>query len=295
MKLAAIDIGSNAVRLLIRRVNDGFAEQSPDTLFITEHQERVALKSGTDTFAYGEIQPKTEIFLTAAICRFARIMEAHGVDRYRGCATSAYRDARNGREVIERVNRVSGLNIEVISGQEEALITCCAYIAPREWTDDHLLFVDVGGGSTEVTLKQYDTVLYSHSFRVGSMRYVCGNQPADQIALLDHVVAGLHEKYGRVHFVGVGGCVKFMRDWLNGRKQSDTFQVSDMRALYEKLKSLTPDEISFLYNVSRERADILVPASSIFLRIADGFGSTEITAPVLGVREGIITELYQTL
>ena len=291
--IAAIDIGSNAIRLLIKD------ESAPDFLLHLdevaphEYYERVPLKSGMDVFEHGQILPKTELVLTAAMIRFAALMQQHGVGAYRACATSAYRDAANGAEVMVRVNAASGLNVEIIPGAEEARVTRCSYQVPAQWQDDALMFVDVGGGSTEVSLLIGGEEKYSHSFQIGSMRYLCGIQDSAQEQMLDQTIIDIARTYGRVHYLGVGGCVKFMNKYLNGKREGNTIRVEEMQAVYEDLKTKSVDEIVEAYSLPHERADILTPASSIFLRIAHNVGATEITVPSIGVRNGILTELFR--
>ena len=291
MKLAAIDIGSNAIRLLVKDTESDAFLSDLDSLHAGDYYERVPLKSGIDVFAHGAIQPKTEITLTAAICRFASIMQHYQVTAYRACATSAYRDAANGQEVIDRVNKASGLNVEIIPGDEEARITRLSYCPPAEWEDDTFLFADVGGGSTEIALMRQGKVLYSHSFQIGSMRYVCGNQSPEQEQALDQKIAEIYHDHPTLHYLGVGGCVKFMNKYLNGGR-GNTVLVSEMRTVYKDLQSLSVDQIVENYGLPHERADILTPASSIFLHIAEGLHSDTIMVPSIGVRNGIITELY---
>ncbi len=291
MYLGAIDIGSNAIRLLIKDGGRADLLSTLEEIRPDEYYERVPLKSGNDVFTFGGIQPRTELILTATLCRFANIMKAKKVGAYRACATSAYRDAKNGHEVMERVNRASGLNVEIISGDEEARITRRNYRVPREWTGDNLLYVDVGGGSTELSLIHGDELIYSHSFQIGSMRYVCNNQSADEEQRLDAQVAQLHTKHSNIHYLATGGCVRFMRGYLNGAHGPDTILVREMETVYADLRKLTPEEISEHYDLPLERADILTSASSIFLRIAHQLEANEIVVPSLGVNNGLISEL----
>lgn len=294
MHLAAIDIGSNAIRLLIKDTENPGFPVTIDHIYNNEYYERVPLKSGIDTFRYGGIQPHTEAILTEAMCRFKQLMNQYDVHLYRACATSAYRDAKNGSEVINRVNKTSGVEIEIIPGEEEARITRLSYIPPTLYKDDTFLFVDVGGGSTEISLLHENQTIYSHSFQIGSMRYVCGNQLKKEETLLDNKIAEIHHDNPSLHYIGVGGCVKFMKNYINGKHNSNTVKVAQMNEIYNQLKKLTPNQISRHYKLPLERADILTPASSIFLRIAHGIHAEEIIVPSIGVRNGIITELYNS-
>ena len=309
MKIAAIDIGSNALRLCIKETNYGKLTASTDEVHSDEYYERVPLKSGMDVFAHGQILPPTKIKLAFALQHFAKIMDDYGVDTYRAVATSAYRDAENGPEIIRAVNEMSGLNVEIISGEEEAYLTRLSFIPPQEQENDYFLFADVGGGSTELSLLHQGQLLYSHSFQVGSMRYRCDNQDPAEEQALDNKVADIKSQisnlksqtnhYAPINYIGVGGCVKFMSKYLYKEKKGKEkdarkgiILVSDMERIYADLQTKTVDEIVSSYGLPHERADILTPASSIFLRIAHGIGAQTITVPPIGVRNGILAELY---
>ena len=266
MKIAAIDIGSNALRLCIKQTDYGALMTSTDEVHSDEYYERVPLKSGMDVFAHGRILPPTKIKLALALQQFAKMMNHYGVETYRAVATSAYRDAENGQAVIDAVSEMSGLRVEIISGEEEAYLTRLSFTPTEEQKDDYFLFADVGGGSTELSLLRHGQVIYSHSFKVGSMRYRCNTQdPAEEQA----------ESHNS-----------------NLKPQTSTIKVSDFESIYADLQTKTVSEIVSNYRLPEERADILTPASSIFLRIAHGIEADTILVPAIGVRNGILAELY---
>ncbi len=292
MYIAAIDIGSNAIRLLIKNTEHSKFLANIDTIHEDEYYQRVPLKSGIDTFTHGAIQPRTVALLTYSMCQFAVKMKEYGVSKYRACATSAYRDATNSSAVVRRVKQISGLDIDVITGDEEARLTRCSFHPSKEQANDTFLFVDVGGGSTEISLVRESETIYAHSFKVGSMRYVCNTQSKEEEEALDKALEGLALKHNPIRYVGVGGCVKKVRSMLNGSDNHCSINVDDMNDLYENFRQLTPKQIAQKYSLPLERADIMTPASSIFLRIARKINASEIIAPNIGVRDGIITELY---
>lgn len=299
MKLAAIDIGSNAVRLLIK---DTEAWQSKTD----NYYERQPLKSGMDVFEGGAITPATALRLTAIIAHFGKKMKEMDVSCYRACATSAYRDATNGREVARQITEATGVKIEVISGDEEARLTRSSLVLPQEWAEDTIVISDVGGGSTELSVMCGGEVLFSHSYRVGSMRYLCHQQHPQEERLLDEQCAAIRHSYNRIHYLGAGGCIKFMCSYIHehgdrqGRSTSEQspvvsmpmIAVRQMEEVYADLKTRSVDSIVSHYRLPRERADILTPACSIFLRIAHGLQSSVIGVPPIGVRDGIIASLY---
>lgn len=307
MKIAAIDIGSNALRLCIKQTDYGALMTFTDEVHSDEYYERVPLKSGMDVFAHGQILPPTKIKLALALQHFAEIMDHYGVETYRAVATSAYRDAKNGQAVIDAVSEVSGLHVEIISGEEEAYLTRLSFIPTEEQKDDFFLFADVGGGSTELSLLHQGQLIYSHSFKVGSMRYRCNTQDPAEEQALDNKVAEIHRHYAPINYIGVGGCVKFMSKYMakvkkqesraksqlpNFKSQISNISVSDFEQIYADLQTKTVSEIVSNYRLPEERADILTPASSIFLRIAHGIEADTILVPAIGVRNGILAELY---
>lgn len=292
MYIAAIDIGSNAARLLIKNTDYPDILVNTDTLHKDEYYQRVPLKSGIDTFTYGEIQHKTLALLTFAMCQFAIKMREYDVKAYRACATSAYRDAKNSSQVISRVQQFCGLKIEIISGDEEARLTRLGFTPPEGCENQTFLFADVGGGSTEISLTQCGILKFSQSFRVGSMRYVCNSQSEIEEDYLFSTIEKLAKTYSDINYIATGGCVKFMKAYLNGKDSSAPIEVNRMSALYQELSNLTPTSISQKYSIPLERADILTPASSIFLRIAAKLKAKQIIVPQTGVRNGIIAALY---
>lgn len=298
MMLAAIDIGSNAVRLLIKDTEAGQSNGADflnnlDSIGPTDYYERQPLKSGMDVFDGGDIKPATALKLTAIIARFGAKMKDMGISHYRACATSAYRDAINGREVILQISEATGVEIEVISGDEEARLTRISLILPPRWAKDIAVISDVGGGSTELSVLHNGDTLFSHSFKIGSMRYLCHRQDPLEEQSIDAECANIRQKYGNTHYFGVGGCIKFMCSYINGASSLHTIAVSRMEDIYADLKTRSVESIVSHYHLPRERAEILTPACSIYLRIAHCLGAGTIIVPSIGVRNGIITQLFR--
>ena len=299
MKIAAIDIGSNALRLLIKDCAQHDMLATLDSLGEGEYYERVPLKSSMDVFAEGRILPPTKIKLTLALCHFAQMMKSYGVTDYRAVATSAYRDAANGQEVLTAAGRESGLRVEIISGDEEARLTRLSFQPPQEWAKDYFVFVDVGGGSTELSVVHQGQLIYGHSFQVGSMRYLCANQHPEQEQALDRKVDEIYHTLAPIHYIATGGCVKFMSKYLSKKDErggatttKGCIEVSRMKEVYADLLTKTVSQIVEHYRLPEERADILTPACSVFLRIAGGLKAEHIHVPSIGVRNGIMAELY---
>lgn len=322
MILAAIDIGSNAVRLLIKDTRPYEATKnnkaearaaflnSLDHVGPADYYERQPLKSGMDVFDGGMIRQATALKLTAIIARFATKMKEMGVDHYRACATSAYRDATNGRDIARQITEATGVAIEVISGDEEARLTRMSLIIPPQWADHIAVISDVGGGSTELSVIQNGEVLFSHSYKLGSMRYLCHQQAPAEEQLIDAQCAKIRQTYNNIHYFGVGGCIKFMNTYINSLSCNNapqasqtetepedysgrTVSVEHLEGIYADLKMRTVDSIVNHYHLPRERADILTPASSIYLRIAHALKINTIIVPSIGVRNGIITQLFR--
>lgn len=291
MKFAAIDIGSNALRLLIKVGEAEHILQSLDTVCATDYFERIPLKSGNDTFTHGLITQSTEVRLTLALHRFAQIMQHYGVERYRACATSAYRDASNGHEVMERANKSTGLNVEIISGEEEARLTRLSFISPHSWANATLAFADVGGGSTEISLLHQGELQYAHSFRIGSMRKLKEQPDFSSLPLI---------KGTQYKMLAVGGSIRFLYSYIHKHKpdsltsdETNIPQISlaQLEEQYALIAQMSAREISDYYNAPLERAEILKPAVSIFLSIVHTLGADTIYIPSIGVRTGIIADL----
>ncbi|MBC31391.1 MAG: exopolyphosphatase [Muricauda sp.] len=287
-KLAAIDIGSNAIRLLINNVIE---KKDKDPQFRKNALIRVPIRLGEDSFTIGEISDRNQERIVKAMHAFKLLMEVHGVEKYMACATSAIREANNGQEVVERVYDESGIKIEVIDGKKEASIIASTDLKNLMQSDITYLYVDVGGGSTEFTLFSGNKVLVSKSFKIGTVRLL-NNLVSDSIwtQIKDWVTTHV-KTYQKVEIIGSGGNINKLHK-MSGRKQGQPLSYIWLNAQYHFLDSMDYDDRVAELGLNPDRADVIVPATRIFLSAAKWSGAKKIHVPQIGLSDGIIKTLY---
>ena len=286
---AAIDIGSNAVRLLIKRLNN------PDTLpvFNKVLLLRVPLRLGFDVFSSGEISERKHKDLIRLMKAYKHLMKIYDVADYRACATSARRDAANGSKIIKSVEKASGIRIEIIDGQEEARMIYNNHIETMKGHKGNFMYVDVGGGSTEINLLTDGVLVCSRSYNIGTVRILNGAVLESEWNRLRRDMKDLAASYPDINLIGSGGNINRLFKMAEHRdKRYPRMTVASLKALYEKLQPLSVEERMEEYNMKQDRADVIVPAGNIFLTIAEITRSTYIYVPVIGLSDGIIDELY---
>lgn len=287
MTYAAIDIGSNAVRLLIKRDEENC--RYLDKLLLL----RVPLRLGFDVFAKGELSDrKAEDLLRLMRC-YEQLLKIYRVDKMRACATSAMRDARNGPEIIRKIEEKTGIRIEIISGAEEARIVYNNHVEQGFDASGNYLYVDVGGGSTELNLLSVGELVFSQSFNVGTVRMLTGTVKPKAWATLCDLCMDLRRKYPGIVIVGSGGNINKLYK-LVGCKRGQPMAVTDLEAIYNDLLPLSVEERMVRYSLRPDRADVIIPAGKIFLTIATLTGTRQILVPVIGVADGIIDGLLKT-
>ena len=287
---AAIDIGSNAARLLIKSVDD-----SQEKCFKKEMLLRVPLRLGFDVFAKGELSEKKAGKLKRLMKAFRQLMKIYDVDRYRACATSAMRDARNGSEVIREIKKSTGIAIEIIDGEEEARMVYNNHIECLEDRKGNYLYVDVGGGSTEVNLLTEGELVYSKSYNIGTVRILSNAVESGAWEKMESDLAAVTQPMQQVNIIGSGGNINKLfklAPLAEADKEMKRLPVESLRALYSRLQPLSVAERMDTYNLKQDRADVIVPAAEIFLRIADTIGAEFISVPVIGLSDGIIDAMY---
>ncbi len=289
---AAIDIGSNAVRLLIKKVKE--SEPLMGKKFSKVLLLRVPLRLGFDVFSLGELSEVKEKKLVRLMKAFRHLMKIYEVSDYRACATSAMRDARNGESIIKDIQKAIGLNIEVIDGQEEARIIYKYHLETIAERDGNYIYVDVGGGSTEINVQIDGELKHSFSYNIGTVRMlsngVSDNSWTQMKEDLARVTAGLEH----VDIIGSGGNInKLYRLAGKKDKKKHRMAVEVLQALYDELKLLTPEQRMEAYNLKEDRADVIVPAAEIFLVIAEAVRAEYVHVPVIGLVDGIIDSLYE--
>lgn len=288
---AAIDVGSNAVRLLIKRTDGNGA--ADDVRLVKLLLLRVPLRLGFDVFAKGEISKKKaeDVVRFMKACR--QLMKIYDVDRLRACATSAMRDAANGQEIIREIRKETDIRLEIISGQEEARIVFNNHIERGEVDNGNYLYVDVGGGSTELNLLSGGKLMETKSFNIGTVRILTGKVRDAEWEEMADFLDSIHSRYGNIRIIGSGGNINKLYK-LAGVKDSGmkSFAVSELRRLFDELSPLSVSERMEKYGMRSDRADVIVPACSIFLFVARHIDAVTLIVPTIGVADGIIDGLF---
>lgn len=286
---AAIDIGSNAVRLLIKEIK----EEQGNAHFSKVLMLRVPLRLGFDVFDIGKISEKKEKNMIRLMKAFRHLMKIYDVKHCRACATSAMRDAKNGMDIIKQIEKKTGVHIDIIDGQEEAKIIYNNHVEHMEDQKGNYMYVDVGGGSTEINLLSEDQLVCSRSYNIGTVRMLNNAVKDSEWERLKNDLAELAKSYPQTNIIGSGGNInKLYRLADKKNKKKMTMQVSVLQELHTRLKALSLEERMEQFGMKPDRADVIIPAGEIFLTIANIIGASYIHVPVIGLSDGIIDELY---
>ena len=286
---AAIDIGSNAVRLLIKEIK----EEQGKAHFSKVLMLRVPLRLGFDVFDIGKISEKKEKNMIRLMKAFRHLMKIYDVKHCRACATSAMRDAKNGMDIIKQIEKKTGMHIDIIDGQEEAKIIYNNHVEHMEDQKGNYMYVDVGGGSTEINLLSEGQLVCSRSYNIGTVRMLNNAVKDSEWERLKNDLAELAKSYPQTNIIGSGGNInKLYRLADKKNKKKMTMQVSVLQELHTRLKALSLEERMEQFGMKPDRADVIIPAGEIFLTIANIIGASYIHVPVIGLSDGIIDELY---
>ena len=287
---AAIDIGSNAVRLLIKSIDrEAVQEKKIKKVMML----RVPLRLGFDVFSIGELSEKKADKLRRLMKAFRQLMKIYDVDDYRACATSAMRDARNGRTIIKKIEKDTGIRIEIIDGQEEARMIYNNHIGCMEDRLGNYMYVDVGGGSTEINLLTNGELVWSVSYNIGTVRMLSNAVKEGTWQQMEEELMKVTEGVAAINIIGSGGNInKLFRLADKKDKKLQRLPVSSLQTVYDVLKPLTPEERVEAFSLKQDRADVIVPAAEIFLKIAEVVHAEYIYVPVIGLSDGIIDNLY---
>jgi exopolyphosphatase/guanosine-5'-triphosphate,3'-diphosphate pyrophosphatase len=289
--LAAIDIGSNAARLLIQEVTidgNGHAQFTKLNLI------RFPLRLGMDVFAKGIISVKKKQMTLDAMQVYATVMQMYGVQHYRACATSAMRDARNGKSLIKLIAERTGIQIEIISGSEEAQMVYENHFETYLNHDRAYLYIDVGGGSTELTLINKQKVQFKESFNIGTIRLLSNQITTPQWNAVKNKVKTISKDVKSMIAIGSGGNINKVFS-LSKVKENKPLTLSMLETDYKDLQKLTIDQRMQIYKLREDRADVIVPALKIYIQIMKAAGIEEIYVPKIGVADGIIKALWRSL
>jgi len=289
LRLAAIDIGSNAARLLISDVIIG-PQGNPE--FIKAALVRAPLRLGFEVFDKGEIPPNKVEKVIKAMKSYKLLIDVYEVKHVKACATSAMRDARNGAEIIRKVKAETGIEIKIISGQEEASLIYENHIAENMTKEESYLYVDVGGGSTELTFFTDGKLVFKESFNIGTIRLL-KNQVSE--ATWDEMKEFIKQKtkgYHHVTAIGSGGNINKIFS-LSKRKEGKPLTLDLLRDYFKEFSNLSVNQRMTLYHLREDRADVIVPALLIYINVMRWADTEEIYIPKIGLADGLIHTLYE--
>lgn len=284
-KYAAIDIGSNAMRLLINNVIEAEGKVYYKKVAIT----RVPIRLGTEAFVHREISEANIQKMIYAMQAYSNLMKVHEVSSYRACATSAMREAKNGEEIIARIKKEADINIEIISGDEEAEIIYSTHIEKLINRPSNFLYLDVGGGSAECTLFSHGEIVTSKSFNIGTIR------------LLNDLVTEAHweemrlwlrevTKDKKMYLIGSGGNINKVFK-LSRRPANEALSLEYIEEYLEDLKRYSYEERVLKLDLNLDRADVIIPALTIFTSVMKWANAEDIYVPKIGLADGIIKTL----
>ena len=289
MILAAIDIGSNAARLL---VTDVVTDNEGKAVFNKLNLVRVPLRLGFDVFGKNLISPEKIVMLIETMKSFRHFMNAYKVEALKACATSAMRDAANSAEVIAAVKKEAGITIEVIDGDMEANLIYENHVAENMDKDHSYMYIDVGGGSTEISFFSNGILVYKRSFNIGTIRIL-----KDMVSVADwddlkNTIKAVTKGHKAVMAIGSGGNINKIFT-LSKRKDGKLLPLELLREYYNELEPMTVQQRIERYGFRDDRADVIVPALLIYINVMRWAGAAEISVPKIGLADGLIQHLWE--
>lgn len=291
MRLAAIDIGSNAARLLIAEVIEGKNEKP---LFNKLNLVRIPLRLGFDVFEKGAISKQRKGMILQTMKAYSHLLKVYDVTYVKACATSAMRDADNSEEIIRKVKLETGIEIKIISGDEEASFIYENHIAENLDKEHAYLYIDVGGGSTELTFFDDGKLKYKESFDIGTIRLLKGYvEDSAWEELKDHMKKNTKSNLPIVA-IGSGGNINKIFS-LSKKKEGKPLTLDHLKDYYKELSSVSLEQRIRLYKLREDRADVLVPALQIYINVMRWADIDEIYVPKIGLADGLIQSLYEEL
>ncbi|MFL9829225.1 Ppx/GppA phosphatase family protein [Flavobacterium sp. ARAG 55.4] len=287
-KYAAIDIGSNAMRLLVVNIVE---QEGKETQFNKSALVRVPIRLGQDAFTVGEISQENSDRMVDAMKAFNLLMKVHKVEAYKAFATSAMREAYNGKEVVALIKKKADIKIEIIDGKKEAAIIASTDLHHLLKTDKTYLFVDVGGGSTEFTLFSDGKIVTSRSFKVGTVRLL--NEMVCDVVWqeIEKWIKTNTADFDEISLIGSGGNINKLFK-MSGKMQDKPLSYLYINSQYAFLNSLTYNQRISELGLNPDRADVIIPAVRIYLNAMKWSGSRNIYVPKIGLSDGIVKAMY---
>ncbi len=291
MRLAAIDIGSNAARLLISDVTTNYGKPEFNKINLV----RVPLRLGFDVFASREIPAEKTDMIIHTIKAYQHLCRAYQVDHLKAAATSAMRDAVNAQVVIDRVFEETGIGIEVISGSSEATLIYENHIAENLDKEHAYLYIDVGGGSTELTFFAGNKLIFSSSFNIGTIRLLKEQVTDEQWETMkDYIKRETRHYVDQIIAIGSGGNINKVFS-ISKRKEGKPLPIELLKDYYKEFSAFSLQDRMRLYKLREDRADVIVPALLIYINAMRWANAPEIYVPKIGLADGLIQHLYAEL
>ena len=291
MKLAAIDIGSNAARLLITEVVEN--EKSKPT-FNKLNLVRIPLRLGFDVFESQMISPEKTEMLIQTLKAYRHLINAYKVDHVKACATSAMRDASNADKILAIIKKETGLDVEVITGEMEANLVYENHIAENMDNDHSYMYIDVGGGSTEISIFGNGNLTFKKSFNVGTIRLLKNRFSEADWEEMKEDIKQATKSHKNMVAIGSGGNINKVFS-MSKRKDGKPLHIELLRDYYKELNAFTVAERIVQYNLRADRADVIVPALQIYINAMRWAGAEEIYVPKIGLADGLIQHLWDEI
>jgi exopolyphosphatase/guanosine-5'-triphosphate,3'-diphosphate pyrophosphatase len=289
-KLAGIDVGSNAIRLLVTNVIT--EDNLQPTSFKKSALVRVPIRLGADSFLKGEISESNKLRMIKAMKAFKLLMNVHGVSKFYACATSAMRDASNGSEVAQEILEKAGVKINIIDGKKEAAIIFSTDLSTIIEKNKSYLYVDVGGGSTEITIFSHGKIINSKSFKIGTVRLLNKEKSFQHVwKSMESWIKENSKNLKNTHLIGSGGNINKLFK-MSGKPMGVPLSLAYIEAQFQYLKQLTYEERIQKLDLNPDRADVIIPATKIYLNAMKWSGAKKVFVPKIGLADGIVKSLY---
>ncbi len=294
INLASIDIGSNGARLLIKRF-DSEAPREEDrikkVMFI-----RIPLRLGKDVFSLGKVSKEREKMMIHMLKGFKQFMKLNKVEAFRACATSAMRDAENGKKVLKKLEKETGIKLEIIKGQEEAKLLFNNLVEKTDSNEGNFAYIDVGGGSTEVSIIHDGVLAESYSYNMGTLRMLSGKVTAETEKLFKDNLSRYAEQYGNIKIIGSGGNINKLNKLAHhSKKNAKELPHAELKRLYSLLQPLSIEERRITFSLKEDRADVIIPAAEIFLKACEYLQCESIMVPNISLADSIVDGLYEKI
>ena len=286
-RFAAIDVGSNAMRLFFCRV----LENGHGPIFIKESMIRMPLRLGHDAFTENKISDETCDKFVNTMYGFNSLIQAYEPISFKACATEAMRQATNGLDLVNRVKDETGINLNIITGKEEADIIISTHIDRYVQTDQHCLYVDVGGGSTELTLIKNKKTLFSKSFSIGSVRLLEEQVTADDWSMMKEWIVDKTSTITNIQSIGSGGNINKILTLLE-KSKGKSVSIKEIKSIIKKIKPFSFHDRIVKLGLRPDRADVIVHAGKIYSKCMKWSGANNMIVPQVGLADGIISQLY---